>query len=732
MVKQNKLKVGCHTSISPSILDAMKYTVAIGGSATQIFLGSNQSSSLKSKQSMTKQNKDEIYQFIKTNNLYVSIHAIYLLNFCSFPPSSGRIKYAQENLIYDMNVGEQIGAKCVVLHIGVKKDLERHIAYENMSNNVLYILEKTKTTAPNIQLLLETPAGSGTQIATTTPELAELYNLIIKNSDKYGLTKKEIERRLGFCIDTAHIFSSGYAIRMKEGMNKYLDEFDKLIGLNKVGLIHLNDSKADLASHRDIHEGIGDGYIFGLHKIKQSRTPIPITNSDYLQNLVILLTRASSSGIPALVLETHKAGSPNVVGGELYAQEIGLLNSLLEDPTWLSKGDNSKWTLKHYSNNYLSKSQSKKLSRLNIKKLYRTKKLNLDKIYKSNNNIPQANTFPTNVIIINKLKIIREYYQKIEKDAIRSLAYGKAIIALKNYPEEITYANQLKGVKSIGPKIIKKVDEYLKDGAMKIFKERNVIERLKEYNKKSDLMIGNIVGFGNKRSKELASKGIYTYQDLVKSHKSGKVRLNSKEEIGMRYHLDLIKKIPRVETENIFKKINSIIKKNHLDKKYDLECEIAGSYPSGKVESKDIDILIFSNKIKSKEGLKKEGGEVISNIVEVLKEAGIILEVLSQGFGMLMCIISGGKDSKIARHLDIRLLPKSSEVFGRLFFTSGGDFNQVMRQRAKEMGMLLNENGLYNIKDSKSVFNKEELKNITEYKVFDRLGLSYIPISRRR
>jgi apurinic endonuclease APN1 len=738
--KQNKLKVGCHTSISPSILDAMKYTVSLGASATQIFLGSNQSSSLKSKQSITKQDKDEIKKYIKTHNLYVSIHAIYLLNFCSFPPTSGRIKYAHENLIYDMNVGEQIGARCVVLHIGVKKDLDCEIAYQNMAHNVLHILNKTKLSAPNIRLLLETPAGSGTQIATTTPELAELYNLILKHSVEYGLSTKEVKRRLGFCIDTAHIFSSGYAIRMSEGMNKYLDEFDKLIGLNKVGLIHLNDSKADLASHRDIHEGIGDGYIFGLHKIKQSKSPIPITSRDYLQNLVTLLTRANKSGIPALVLETHKAGSPNVTGGELYAQEIGLLNSLLEDPKWLSKGDNGKWKLEHHSMNYLNKGRSNKLFD-KTKKIYTSKKNNriktiknyLDKISGNahSNNIPQANTFPTNVIIINKLKTIREYYQKIEKDAIRSLAYGKAIIALKNYPEEITYANQLKGVKGIGPKIIKKVDEYLEGGEMKIFKERNVLGKLKEYNNKSDMLVSNIIGIGNIRSKELGSKGIYTYQDLVKARNVGKVTLNSKEEIGLRYHLDLIKKIPRVETETIFKKINSVIKKNHLDKKYELECEIAGSYPSGKMESKDIDILIFSNKIKSKEELKKDGGLVISNIVEALKEAGIILEVLSQGFGMLMCIILGG-DGKTARHLDIRLLPKSAEVFGRLFFTSGGDFNQVMRQRAKEMGMLLNETGLYNVISGKSVFTEKGLKKINEKDVFNKLNLSYIPMSRRR
>ena len=87
---------------------------------------------------------------------------------------------------------------------------------------------------------------------------------------------------------------------------------------------------------------------------------------------------------------------------------------------------------------------------------------------------------------------------------------------------------------------------------------------------------------------------------------------------------------------------------------------------------------------------------------------------------MLMCIVVG-KDGNTARHLDIRLLPKSSEVFGRLFFTSGGDFNQVMRQRAKEMGMLLNETGLYSVDENGKVgdivFTEKELKKSSRIKI---------------
>ena len=738
------MKIGCHVSITPSVIDGLKYAVSIGCKSCQIFLGSNQSSSLKSKQKLTNIEKEEINNYIKNEDLYVSIHAIYLLNFCSYPPESARIKYAQDNLIYDLETGSELGVKCVVVHIGVRNNLDREEAYNNMANNILFILSKTKITARNIRLLLETPSGGGTQIATTTEELAELWNLILTRRSNYGLELREIKNRLGFCIDTAHIFSSGYPIRMPLGMNTYLDKFDNLIGLDKVGLIHLNDSKADLNSKRDIHEGIGDGYIFGLDKIAMSKFPIPITNKDYLQNLNTLLQRCRKSKIPALVLETHKAGAPGVLGGELYSQEIGLLKSLLEDPKWISK--NPDWKLKHLEHNYLIKTLKRKSKLSNLFK--KTKKLKqnnnqkqklkqinnqkqkLKQINNQNDNIPNAQVYPTNVIIINKLKIIREYYQKIEKDSIRSLAYGKAILALKNYPEEIIYSNQLKGVKGIGSKIIKKVEEYLKNGEMNIFKERNILSRLNAYKLEEKNKISSILGFGIARTKELAMLGIYTYEDLFKEVKDGKIKLNEKEMIGVKYHKDLIKIISRDETEQIFKSIYSSIRNEGLDKKYKLEMEIAGSYPSGKEESKDIDILIFTKVAKNREELKKQGVAILDKVIEILKKNEIIIEVLSKGFGMIMCLI---KDIKgIVRHLDIRLIPDSSKVFGRLFFTSGRDFNQVIRQRAKELGMLLNDMDLLDIKNGISVFSKKEKKHLTEKDIFDKLGLSYIPLTRRR
>ena len=177
--------LGAHASITPTILDALKYIQSISGNAIQIFAGNNKSSALKAKKKIADEEKLEIKNYLQEYNLYLAIHAIYLLNFCNFPSESMRIKYAQDNLIYDLNLAEEIGASCVVLHLGYQKDLSREEAYHNMADNVFLVLKETNGTAPNVKLALETPAGQGSQICKRVEELGELNNLIHKMTTHY-------------------------------------------------------------------------------------------------------------------------------------------------------------------------------------------------------------------------------------------------------------------------------------------------------------------------------------------------------------------------------------------------------------------------------------------------------------------------------------------------------------------------------------------------------------------
>ena len=750
--------LGAHASITPTILDALKYIQSISGNAIQIFAGNNKSTALKAKKKLTPEEKDEIKKYLQEYNLYLAIHAIYLLNFCNFPSESMRIKYAQDNLIYDLELAEEIGASCVVLHLGYQKDLSREEAYHNMADNVFLVLKKTNKSAPNVKLALETPAGQGSQICRRVEELGELKDLIYKMINESSLSqseKKKSKDRLQFCIDTAHIFTSGHDIRNKKLINQYFKDFDASIGLQNCCLLHLNDSRADFNSHRDIHEGIGRGFIFG----KDNDEMIPVLST--------LMDVCKKNKIP-IILETHKAGSPKNPLGELYAQEISLLNRINE---YLSKRKKNKSNLNNLQSWELINSDSKKSKKSNksnksikfnsikkTKKIGKTKsvgkikKIGKTKSTSKNNNHSFQNTQLTNLPLINKFKVIQEYYNLVEKDRIRGIAYGRAVLALKNYPEEILTGDQVKGLKGIGDKIALKIDQYKQSGEMKIFKELKINEALKKVKLENKNKIESILGFGPSKAKDLKKKGIYTVTDLRKAVKEGKVELNDKESIGLKYHEDLKKMIPRKESEKVFNEFirqlkstnnnkstdgnksrnnNKLVKKQiteNLLQKYKLDCELAGSYPSGKLESKDIDILIICRKYKTLKTLPKK---IMDSVVDKLTESGLLIEVLSQGKTNLLGIVKI-KNSDVCRHIDIRLLPEESEVSGRLYFTSGRDFNQMIRGRAKQMGFKLSEFGLFDIKTNDRILDitGKDFKN--EEKLMERIGLNYIPLEKRR
>ena len=283
--QNNKLKIGCHISITPSILDGIKYGESIGANAFQIFMGSNRSASLKAKTKFEPNETNEIQEYISRNNLTLIIHSIYLLNFCKYPPSSSRIKYQHENIQYDLKYGALIGAKCVVLHIGFKNDLTEEEAIQNLIANITHII---KYMPDGIMLALETSACRGSEMGCTLEQLYTIWEGIKQKNRDVDLLQK-----VGFVIDTAHLFSSGYDISTLSGITEYIKQFDRLIGLKHICVFHINDSKYKLGAKRDEHMGIGYGSIFN-------------TDSG-MKSLNYIKTCCIKNNIP-MILETHSAG----------------------------------------------------------------------------------------------------------------------------------------------------------------------------------------------------------------------------------------------------------------------------------------------------------------------------------------------------------------------------------------------------------------------------------------
>jgi deoxyribonuclease IV len=305
--KNVNIILGCHASITPSVLDAIKYVKNISGNAVQIFLGSNRSASIKTKTKLTPEEISEIKTYITTHKITIIIHSIYLLNFCNAPPSSGRIKYMHDNIQYDLHLGAQIGAKCIVLHLGFTKDMEPTIAIKNLIANINKIIHDMPE---NIQLVLETSAGQGTQIGYTLEELSTIWNSI-KHNNKLN------KQRIGICIDTAHIFVSGYDISKISGIKNYLHKFNQLIGWQNIINFHINDSRYACGTRKDEHRGIGSGLIYNTY--------------EGIQSLKYLKIFCQTLKIP-MILETHGAGT-NIIHGshkgeQGYKWEIQFIQNL--------------------------------------------------------------------------------------------------------------------------------------------------------------------------------------------------------------------------------------------------------------------------------------------------------------------------------------------------------------------------------------------------------------------
>jgi deoxyribonuclease-4 len=190
---------------------------------------------------------DTIREKYKDKILF-SVHISYIINIAL---DSSKYSWWINNFVEQIKIANHIGAFCVVVHLGKSLDL----SVENALNNMYINLLKVHNMLGNIstKILIETSTGQGTELCYKLEDLAKFYN-------KFKLNSKLLNR-FGICLDTCHIFNAGYDIRTKIGVSNYLTEFDKLIGIENIKLIHLNDSKNILGAKVDRHENLRKGFI---------------------------------------------------------------------------------------------------------------------------------------------------------------------------------------------------------------------------------------------------------------------------------------------------------------------------------------------------------------------------------------------------------------------------------------------------------------------------------------
>jgi deoxyribonuclease-4 len=234
--------IGAHIKKeSGKLLNTIEKIHYANGNALQLFVSnprSSQSPNLDSYNLM----KDEVKEFCLKHSFKLIIHASYTINLAKEPKLGKKTLelkdcYWIDVLLNQLIVSDLLGALGVVVHVGKYTTNTKEYGLKHMRNAILYVIEQMQSLKLQSKLIIETPAGAGTELLNTVEEFTEFYN-------QFNTIQKQY---LGICLDTAHVWSSGYDI---------IEYYNYLIKINKKDIvaIHLNNSKKEKGSNVDLHE----------------------------------------------------------------------------------------------------------------------------------------------------------------------------------------------------------------------------------------------------------------------------------------------------------------------------------------------------------------------------------------------------------------------------------------------------------------------------------------------
>jgi len=197
----------------------------------------------------------EVHAFLRRLELLglgpLAIHASYLVNLAG--PDEEIHEKSVAVLAHELVVAQAYRARFVNVHIGSHRGTGAEVGAERVATTVLRAFETAGTGAPDPVLSLENSAGGGYGMGSTMDELA----LVMAAIDARGLPRE----RIGITLDTAHLWGAGHPISTGAGLDRVIERFDGLIGLDRLAMIHLNDSRAERGSALDRHQHIGAGLI---------------------------------------------------------------------------------------------------------------------------------------------------------------------------------------------------------------------------------------------------------------------------------------------------------------------------------------------------------------------------------------------------------------------------------------------------------------------------------------
>ena len=273
------LRIGCHLSSSKGFLHMGKEAVQIGANTFQFFTRNPRGSKAKE---IDEKDVQEYHRFAAEHGIsQILAHAPYTLNPCS--KDAHTREFALMTMEDDLKRMEYVPGNCYNFHPGSHVGQGAEEGIRLIADTLNQILKKEQHTT----VLLETMAGKGTEVGRSFEEIQAI------------LDKIDLKDHMGVCLDTCHVYDAGYDI--VNHLDQVLEEFDAVIGLERLKAIHMNDSKNPFASHKDRHEKIGEGSL-GAETFRQ------------------MVNHPLLAGIP-IYLET-----PNELDG--YAREIQMLRDM--------------------------------------------------------------------------------------------------------------------------------------------------------------------------------------------------------------------------------------------------------------------------------------------------------------------------------------------------------------------------------------------------------------------
>ena len=294
------LIIGSHVSYKSGkqLVGSVEEALSYGANTFMFYTGAPQNTNRSTiDDNLTK----EAYELMAKNGIdpkNVIVHAPYIINLAN---DGANYDFAIKFLKEEIKRVDKLGMKYLVLHPGSHVGLGIEKGLDNIINGLNFVLSDDN----DVKICLETMAGKGSELGTSFDEIKKIIDGV-KLNDK-----------LMVCLDTCHINDAGYDLN---NFDEVLDSFDEIIGLNKLGCIHINDSKNERGSHKDRHENIGIGTIG-------------------FDNLISVIYNKRLDGIPK-ILETPYIGDTDDAKERLYPPykfEIEMIKNQKFEPDFLNK-----------------------------------------------------------------------------------------------------------------------------------------------------------------------------------------------------------------------------------------------------------------------------------------------------------------------------------------------------------------------------------------------------------